>query len=58
MSQWVHLKRFQALSLSSRLFLYRTDALIHASEKEPVEFFKTLVRENLCASNLIDSILS
>ena len=55
MSQWAHLDRFDSLSLDSKLLLHRTDGMIHASRREPVEFFKTLVRENLPASNLIDS---
>ncbi len=54
-NQWLHLKRFDALSLNSKLFLHRTDAMILSSKREPVEFFKTLVSEDLCASNIIDS---
>ena len=55
MSQWLHLKRFDEVGLSSRLLLHRTDAMIDSSKKEPIEFFKTLVKEDLCASNIIDS---
>lgn len=55
MSQWVHLKRFDSLSLDSKLLMHRTDGMIHASRQEPIAFFKTLVRENLPASTLIDS---
>ena len=55
MNQWLHLKRFDALSLNSKLFLHRTDAMILSSKREPVEFFKALVSEDLCASNIIDS---
>ena len=55
MSQWAHLDRFDSLSLDSKLLVHRTDGMIHASRREPVEFFKTLVLENLPASNLIDS---
>ena len=29
--------------------------MILSSKREPVEFFKTLVSEDLCASNIIDS---
>ena len=29
--------------------------MIAASKHEPIEFFKTLVKEDLCATNLIDS---
>jgi len=55
MSQWTHLKRFDSLTLNSKLLLHRTDGMIQAARQEPIEFFKTLVRENLPASNLIDS---
>ncbi|MCH2209362.1 MAG: DUF1592 domain-containing protein [Lentisphaerales bacterium] len=55
MSQWLHLKRFDGVGLNSKLLLHRTDAMIDASRREPVEFFKTLVSEDLCASNIIDS---
>jgi hypothetical protein len=55
MSQWMHLKRLDQVGLDSRLHLHRTDGLIESSKQEPVEFFRTLVQENLAASNLIDS---
>ena len=55
MAQWTHLKRFDSVGLDSKLFLHRTDGMIHSSKREPVEFFKVLVHENLSASNLIDS---
>jgi hypothetical protein len=55
MAQWIHLKRFEELGLSSRLLLHRTDGMMDSTRREPIEFFKTLVRENLCSSNLIDS---
>ena len=55
MPQWAHLKRFDSLSLNSKLLEHRTDGMIHASRREPIEFFKTLVQENLPASHLIDS---
>ncbi|MDP6354942.1 MAG: DUF1592 domain-containing protein [Planctomycetota bacterium] len=55
MSQWMHLKRFDASGLNSRLLLHRTDGMVISSRREPIEFFKTLVRENLSTSNLIDS---
>ena len=55
MSQWAHLDRFDSLSLDSKLLVHRTDGMIHASRREPIEFFKTLVREDLPASRLIDS---
>ncbi len=55
MAQWMHLKRFDSVGLNSKLLLHRTDGMILSSKTEPVEFFKVLVRENLGASNLIDS---
>ncbi|MDG1363662.1 MAG: DUF1588 domain-containing protein [Akkermansiaceae bacterium] len=54
-SQWMHLKRFDSVGLSSRFLLHYTDAYILSAKQEPVEFFKTLVEENLSAANLIDS---
>ena len=55
MSQWMHLKRFDSVGLSTRFFLHFTDAYFLSAKQEPVEFFKTLVEENLSATNLIDS---
>ena len=54
-SQWMHLDRLDGTGLSSRFHLHFTDAYIHSSKREPVEFFKTLLKGNLPANNLIDS---
>ena len=54
-SQWTHLKRLDSVGLSTRFFLHFTDAYLISAKQEPVEFFKTLVEENLSAKNLIDS---
>lgn len=54
-SQWMHLSRFDETGLSSRFLLHYTDAYILSAKQEPVEFFKTLVEENLSSANLIDS---
>ena len=54
-SQWMHLDRLDGTGLSSRFHLHFTDAYIHSAKQEPVEFFKTLLKENLPANNLIDS---
>ena len=54
-SQWMHLKRLDGVGLSTRFFLHFTDAYLLSAKQEPVEFFKTLVVENLSAKNLIDS---
>ena len=54
-SQWMHLKRLDSVGLSTRFFLHYTDAYLLSAKQEPVEFFKTLVVENLSAKNLIDS---
>ncbi len=54
-SQWMHLSRLDDVGLNSRFLLHYTDAYIHSAKQEPVEFFKTLVQENLSVKNLIDS---
>ena len=54
-SQWMHLKRLDSVGLSTRFFLHFTDAYLLSAKQEPVEFFKTLVEENLSVKNLIDS---
>ena len=54
-SQWMHLKRLDSVGLSTRFFLHFTDAYLLSAKQEPVEFFKTLVEENLSSANLIDS---
>ena len=54
-SQWMHLSRLDETGLSSRFLLHYTDAYILSAKQEPVEFFKTLVEENLSSANLIDS---
>jgi hypothetical protein len=51
----MHLKRLDGISVSHKLHVTRTDGMIYASKQEPVEFFKTVVRENLGAANFIDS---
>ena len=51
----MHLKRLDSVGLSTRFFLHFTDAYLLSAKQEPVEFFKTLVEENLSAKNLIDS---
>ena len=51
----MHLKRFDSVGLSARFLLHYTDAYILSAKQEPVEFFKTLVEENLSSANLIDS---
>jgi len=54
-SQWMNLKRLDSVGLSSRFLLHYTDAYLLSAKQEPVEFFKTLVEENLSSANLIDS---
>ena len=54
-TQWMHLKRLGSVGLNSRFLLHYTDAYILSAKQEPVEFFKTLVEENLSSANLIDS---
>ena len=54
-SQWMHLETFRQRGAEFPLSLHYTDAYILSAKQEPVEFFKTLVEENLPSSNLIDS---
>ena len=54
-SQWMHLKRLDSVGLNSRFLLHYTDAYILSAKQEPVEFFRTIVEENLPVANLIDS---
>ena len=54
-SQWMHLDRLDSVGINTRFHLHFTDAYVHSAKREPVEFFKTLLEENLPANNLIDS---
>ena len=54
-SQWMHLGRLDGVGINTRFHLHFTDAYVHSAKREPVEFFKTLLKENLPANNLIDS---
>ena len=54
-SQWMHLDRLDSVGINTRFHLHFTDAYVHSAKREPVEFFKTLLDENLPANNLIDS---
>ena len=54
-SQWMHLDRLDGVGINTRFHLHFTDAYVHSAKREPVEFFKTLLKENLPANNLIDS---
>ena len=54
-SQWMHLDRLDGVGINTRFHLHFTDAYVHSAKREPVEFFKILLKENLPANNLIDS---
>jgi hypothetical protein len=54
-TQWMHLDRLDGVGINTRFHLHFTDAYVHSAKREPVEFFKTLLKENLPANNLIDS---
>ncbi|MDA7756921.1 DUF1592 domain-containing protein [Opitutales bacterium] len=54
-SQWMHLDRLDGVGINTRFHLHFTDAYVHSAKREPVEFFKTLLKDNLPANNLIDS---
>ena len=54
-SQWMHLDRLDGVGINTRFHLHFTDAYVHSAKREPIEFFKILLKENLPANNLIDS---
>ena len=55
MAQWSELRRFEDTSVNWRLFMTFNEATFFSAYREPIEFFKTLVQENLGVDNLIDS---
>ena len=55
MSQWAELDRFEDISVDWREFISFNEATFFSAHREPVEFFKVLVRDNLGVNNLIDS---
>ncbi|QDU93882.1 DUF1592 domain-containing protein [Lignipirellula cremea] len=55
MSQWAELQRFDAITVDETAFFQFNHGLRFSAYREVLEFFKTLVQENLPASNFIDS---
>ena len=54
-TQWGDLKRFQAVTVDESYAIRFNDGVRHSATRELPAFFKTLVKENLPAANLIDS---
>lgn len=55
MSQWAELDRYEAISVDPNEYINFTPGVQVSAYKEVIEFFKTLVKENLPVHNLIDS---
>ncbi len=53
--QWAELERFDAITVDENEFFLFNKGIRHSAKQEVVEFFKTLVAENLPVSNLVDS---
>lgn len=55
MSQWAELDRFDAITVDELKYFQFNKGVRLAARREVSEFFRTLVREDLSVSNLIDS---
>ena len=55
MSQWLQLDRLDGFSVAWEKNIRYNSGIRYSSYKEPVEFFKYLIKENLGAENFIDS---
>lgn len=55
MSQWAELNRFNAITVDESDFFRFNEGIRHSAYREVLEFFETLVVENLPAANLIES---
>lgn len=55
MGQWAELDRFNAITVDENEHFRFNEGVRHSAYREVLAFFKTLVDENLPASNLIDS---
>ena len=53
--QWALLERFDSVSVDTTDFILFNSGIRMAAKREVISFFKTLFRENLPVSNLIDS---
>ena len=54
MGQWMNLKRFDGITVDKDVFTFN-DGIRLAVRKEPLEFFKVLLRENLSVTHMIKS---
>lgn len=54
-SQWAALRRFDAITVDESDWVRFNAGIRHSASREVLEFFRTLVTENLPAANLIDS---
>jgi len=55
MSQWADLDRLESISVEWKKFPYFNSGIRYSAYREPIEFFKVLVKGNLGVNNLIDS---
>lgn len=55
MSQWAELDRFNAITVDESKYIRFNEGVRHSAYQEVLEFCRTLVTDNLPASNLIDS---
>lgn len=53
--QWMHLDRFDAITINTREYYQFNEGVQRDAKKEVHEFFGTLIKENLPIKNLIDS---
>ena len=55
MSQWIELERFDGITVDWKNHLTFNSGVRYSAAREPIEFFKLLVQENLKVDNLISS---
>ncbi len=55
MSQWAELDRYDAITVDNQKHIHFNEGLQQDAKQEALEFFGVLLKENLPASNLIDS---
>lgn len=54
-SQWADLERFDAVTVDEQVNFRFNKGVRHSAKREVIEFFATLVHENLSVANLIES---
>lgn len=55
MSQWMDLSRFDQIAINNKKFPLFDKSIRAAVKQEPLEFFHTLLKENLSLTNILDS---